>query len=196
MIRKNGPVVWLIFAAISCAPFNASADRVYKWEDEDGVVHYSDRVLDKAASEAKLPPIMRGEVKLGEQKLQSCADHGGIDCQAGPDKDGSVICYDGFTGAATRYRFNCNSPKLTVADISELRSDGSFAVVVRNSKSVAAKKPAVSFLRENGKEVPLKGPEEIEPFGVAEFTLLNQDAGGLKAKPNAVQLKVTCGNCP
>ena len=173
-----------------------NSGQVYKWQDEHGAVHYSTKPTSGAAQRADLPPIMRGEMKLGQQKLVSCAEHGGINCQAGADTDGSVICYDGFTGATNRFRFSCASPKLSIADISDLRADGTFAVTIRNAKSVAAAKPRVMFVRADGTEVALKGPEQVEAFGVGEFSLDNKEAGELSVKPNAGQLKVECANCP
>jgi len=35
----------------------------------------------------------------------ACGEHGGVDCSAGPDIDGSVICMDGYRGSSIKY--NC-----------------------------------------------------------------------------------------
>jgi len=193
---KNASLLLCLVALHIAVPHALAEKKVYKWQDGSGVVHYSDRPLTKAAQPAELPPIMRAEVKLPKQKLESCSDHGGIDCQAGPDGDGSVICVDGFSGAGARFRFSCNSPKLSVADVSDARADGTYVVTVRNSKSVVATKPAVSFLTESGKAIALSGPEQIAAYGVAEFILSSSGAGGLNGKPNAVQFRASCANCP
>lgn len=34
----------------------------------------------------------------------ACSGHGGVNCAAGPDSDGSVICNDGWRDSSVRYR--------------------------------------------------------------------------------------------
>ncbi len=34
----------------------------------------------------------------------ACSGHGGVDCAAGPDSDGSVICMDGWKGSSVAYQ--------------------------------------------------------------------------------------------
>lgn len=33
----------------------------------------------------------------------ACSGHGGVSCSAGPDRDGSVICVDGWTNSSVSY---------------------------------------------------------------------------------------------
>jgi hypothetical protein len=162
----------------------AWAQGVYKWQDENGVVHYTSKAGKAGAKAADLPPITRGEMKLG------------VDCAAGADVDGSVICGDGFKDATARYRFHCNSPKLLVADVSNRTAEGDFKVVLRNAKAVAAVKVALFFERPDKREVPLDGPGEVKPFGAAEFTLAKADTEGLANKPLPTQFRIVCSNCP
>lgn len=171
------------------------AQGIYKWKDQDGVVHYSSEPVEDA-KKAKLPEINRGEVKLVEKKLISCSDHGGINCQAGADSDGSVICYDGFTEASPRYRFSCLSPKLSITQVSDLDENGNFSVIVRNSKSVAANKPAVFYKPGNGEEFKLSGPDTIDAFSISEFTFEPKDTDIPTQKADLGQLDLTCANCP
>lgn len=173
-----------------------AADKVFKWQDSQGVIHYSNRPGDKDARPAELPPIMRGEVKLASPKLLTCDAHGGVSCRAGNDTDGSVICNDGFRNSSQRFRFTCAAPKLDIADISDVTPEGGFSVFIRNSKSVAANKPAVAFSRPDGTKVVLNGPAEVEPFGSAEFVYQASDGVQLKDKPTFAQLNVVCENCP
>jgi hypothetical protein len=176
---------------------SAHASPVYKATGKDGKVTYSSKPPTKNAKPAELPEIMRGEVKLVEQKLVSCDKHGGPNCQAGPDADGSVICLDGFKNASARFRFTCNSPKLEISDVSEVAADGSFTVFVRNTKSVAAQKPVIMYHSLNGKEHKIPGPEVVEGFGVAEFQFHTKEK--LKVamnKPTLAELDITCANCP
>jgi len=34
----------------------------------------------------------------------ACGSHGGVDCPAGPDSDGSVICNDGYRDSSIKYQ--------------------------------------------------------------------------------------------
>lgn len=36
----------------------------------------------------------------------ACSGHDGVNCSAGPDGDGSVICSDGWTGSSVTYHCN------------------------------------------------------------------------------------------
>ena len=173
------------------------AERVFKWTDEKGAVHYSNKPGGSPkAKVAKLPEITRGDYKVVPPKIPSCQDHGGIDCQAGPDSDGSVICQDGFTEALTRFAFNCKSPKLGVADVTEISEDGSFSVFVRNSKSVASHSTALFLKLPDGDEVKLDGPDEVEPYGIAEYLFKPKDDKLVTQKPTIADLQIACANCP
>ena len=172
------------------------ASPVYKSEKTGGVPFYSSRPDSSDAKPAELPPIMRGEVKLVKGELVTCSNHGGINCQSGPDKDGSVICYYGFTGAAARYRFSCNSPRLEIAEVTDPDEKGSFIVSVRNTTSVAAAQPAVLYRPEIGPQVKLHGPDQIEAFGLGEFTFVPAGPEKPFKKADLSVLDITCANCP
>ncbi|MCB0332329.1 MAG: DUF4124 domain-containing protein [Bdellovibrionales bacterium] len=168
---------------------------VYKWQDENGVVHFTTEKPFQEAKPVELPKLMRGEVKLVKRNLISCSNHGGTDCEAGPDTDGSVICRDGFRKAHTRYRLSCHSPKLSITHVSDLTSGGSFSVIVRNEKSVKASNPAVLYRPGDGKEFQLNGPDSIEPFGLAEFFFEPKDVDAPFIKATLADLDVKCANC-
>lgn len=169
---------------------------VYKADSPKGVPLYSSKPSSSEAKPAELPPIMRGEVKLVKGELVTCSNHGGINCQSGPDKDGSVICYDGFTGAAARFRFSCHSPKLELADVTDLDEKGAFKVSVRNTTSVVAAKPAVLYKPEIGPQVKLNGPDQIDAFGLAEFSFSPVGPEKPFKKADLSVLEITCANCP
>ena len=174
----------------------ATASPVYKWQDKDGVTHYSSKPTAQDAQPAKLPEITRAEVKISTEGLQTCNKHGGVNCQLGPDSDGSVVCYDGFKGAVTRYRFNCNSPKLKISDVAERDENGGFTVYVRNSASVAASQAAVLYKpSENSREIKLAGPIEIEPFGLGEYKYTPGAGDAGMPKPSLSELNIECANC-
>lgn len=174
----------------------ASASPVYKWVDRQGITHYSSTPKERDAKIAELPPIMRGELKLPKMNLASCGEHGGVNCQAGTDADGSVICYDGFRDSSQRFLFTCNAPKLEISDISEITDDGAFTVFLRNSRSVEAKNPTVVVKTPSGNPLKLKGPSKIDPFGVAEFLFGPDPSKTFSLKPSVGEVEVSCTNCP
>ena len=187
----------ITIVAVACflGASRAEADNVYRWLDKDGMAHYSSRPPTKDAKPADLPPLLREGAKLVKEVLLSCDKHGGIKCQAGADKDGSIICYDGFADASARYRFTCNSPKLQISEISELAPDGQFTVTVRNIKSVEAQKPNVVLNLPDGEKVTLDGPTRIEPFGNGDFVYKPSSKTILSAKAKIEQIQVNCFNC-
>ena len=179
------------------AGHQAIAAPVYKYTDKNGRTYYSSAPRSPEDKPAELPDITRGDFAAKvTPKGESCESHGGISCQAGPDKDGSVICADGFIGSPARFRFNCSAAKLEISDVSEVDTDGNAKVFLRNNSSVAASNVAV-FRRQDGKDsVKIDGPKEIEPYGIAEFA-----ATGVIPKPgspplSAADFEVKCTNCP
>jgi Domain of unknown function (DUF4124) len=191
-------MVTAVAAALLLATPPAAKCQVYKTVDKDGNVQYTSKPPKKGAKPAELPKIMRAEVRLTEKRLETCDKHGGVNCQAGADKDGSVICYDGFTEASARFRFTCSTAKLEISDVSEVTESGGFTVFVRNSKSVKASESALIYKPQGAPEVKLNGPTEVEPFGIAEFTYEppkgKQESLAL-SKPGLAELDVVCANC-
>ena len=196
MTTKTTPSILLLLAVImSVSALSAQADNVYRWIDKDGMAHYSSKPPTKDAKPADLPPLLREGAKPVKAALVSCDKHGGINCQAGADNDGSVICYDGFAEASARFRFTCNSPKLQISEISELAPDGHFTVTVRNTKSVQADKPVVALSLPDGEKVSLAGPSKIEPYGNGDFVYKPSSKIVLSAKAKIEQIEVNCFNC-
>ncbi len=169
------------------------AENLYKWQDEQGITHYSDRAIGPDAKIADPPKINRGETKLPNLPA-SCDRHGGIDCTKGADIDGSVICTDDFKDALARFNFRCLMSKLEVLEVAQV-SDHNIKVVIRNLSSVAALQPKIQVKLGNGIKLPqLSGPQKIDPYEVTEFL------GELEA-PNTQKLKpadiiISCLNCP
>ena len=192
-----------LFVAAASYALPLSAENVYRWTAPDGTVHYSTTPPNKDAKPAELPKIMKFEMKMPEMKFSSCEGHGGVNCQAGADSDGSVVCYDGFKNSSAPYRFACASPKLAVADISPVDENGSFTVFVRNSKGVAAQKVRVAMKTKTGREIALEGPDTVDPSGTSEYhykpaagSTPAQEALLLSGKPEAGQISISCANCP
>ena len=183
-------IILIVFLLIT----TAQADNVYKWVDDQGVTHFSSKPPTKGAKPAKLKEISRGDVAIPAKLLKSCKQHGGIDCAAGADKDGSVVCYDGFKDAAARFTMSCSAPKLVISDVSEIQNDGTFSVFIRNARSVSAEGMEVYFKLDK-KEFKLTGPVEIDAFGVAEYMWKDDPGTPLLDKPKTNQIRVSCLNC-
>lgn len=192
---KLSPLAFSLVGALILASAPVHAENIYKWVDPNGGVHFSSKKPFEGATPASLPEITRGDFQSAMKKGFTCDKHGGIACQSGADKDGSVICVDGFKDASARFTFQCSSPKLIVSDISELSPNGEFKVFVRNSRSVNAKAPKVEFHLPDDKVVALKGPTEIEAYGMGEFTYASQPDIKLTSKPKEAQLILNCANC-
>ena len=173
----------------------AESGKVYQYTDQDGKVHFTSKPPYQGAKPAKLPELTRGVPNTTTKLLATCFKHGGINCQAGADTDGSVICFDGFTEASARFRFQCSTAKLEIAKIGELQPGGALTVSVRNRLSMAAKNPELVVVTKEGKEINLKGPDQIDPFGVGEFSLEPNELGVLKKKPLKQELRLSCLNC-
>jgi hypothetical protein len=172
------------------------ADPIYRWESPDGSINYSSEPPGKNAKPAELPHITRGRLGLKPKATETCDERGGVNCQSGADLDGSVICNDGYKEVKTPHRFYCNSPKLSVNDISDIKSNGQFSIFVRNSKSVSALKPEIILRVDNLLSgIILRGPERIEPFEVGEFIYDPKEHGEVSKKPTPNQVTLSCSNC-
>jgi hypothetical protein len=107
-----------------------------------------------------------------------------------------VICSDGFRDASARFNFTCKASRLEIADISEIAGDGSMKVIVRNLKGVEASGAHLRMLTDAGDEIMLKGPSNIEGYGVGEYHYEVPPNPPLRSKPGKSQLTIECLNCP
>lgn len=188
------------FILFAFPPLSYGQTKIYKWTDKDGIVHYSSKKPEgiESAKPAKLPKITKADIKVPLIAGTSCKHHGGIDCEAGADKDGSIICRDGFRDSLARFQFMCSSPKLILDNISKLDGKGSFSVTVRNKRGIKAEGVNVYYVYKDNK-ILLKGPKEISSFGAAQFNFMPESAKNpylnLKRKPDKGDIKITCLNC-
>ena len=139
---------------------------------------------------------MKGEAVIPEDLLLTCDDHGGIDCEAGEDEDGSVLCRDGFEDAAARFIFTCKSAKLELASISELDIEsGDYTILIRNKQGVRAKKVKVVYQLAEDNEVTVGGPANISAFRVGEYKISGMYFITEGKDPDSSKVKVSCENC-
>lgn len=199
---------------------SASAQEIYQWQDSSGRTHYSNSPTHSSAERKKLPQVSRENIdeKIRQLKLKTppnCGAHGGIDCQAGADKDGSVICTDGFKDALLPFRFSCLEAKLQaqfalqVVDKSMVlhaskeakqllpEAVQAFVLSVRNISDTAALNVSVTFLVNGKRPLIAKGPDKVEAFANADYILpltdLSLAPGISEIARTTFQLK--CANC-
>ncbi len=182
-------------------PKNSTSAKIYKWTDQNGKVHFSTTPSSKKAKTAPLPEIKKEnyEKKIGKIKSntpKNCSTHNGIDCEAGPDSDGSVICNDGYRNAVLPFRFKCLEAKLKVASLEVEQKQ--INLTLRNNSPVAAKAVRISisnnkFRRKQRKGLfQAEGPREVEPWSVAEYTM---PLPPLPDFGNGISYRIRCENC-
>ena len=160
-------------------------DPVYRSADEKGVPVYSSKQKDPSAKPATLPPIVKAPIAGIKPVRLTCVDHGGINCQLGPDVDGSVVCYDNFRDSLQRFANSCTAARLDILEESYRYGLNDFSLVVRNTSAVAAKGVRIEVNR----GAVFRGPDKLEPYGSAEFSLSSVPA-------KSANFLASCANCP
>jgi hypothetical protein len=179
-------VLLLLFVVINSLTTAACfSEPVYKSTDNRGVPSYSSKPQTKGAEPAKLPNIAKARFSEAKPDKLTCVGHGGIDCQAGADSDGSVICYDKFKDGIQRFAVSCSAAKLSIIPESSKVIAGKFALVLRNNSAVAAKGIKISAVN----NTVLDGPLELEPYGSAEYS-------SAQPIPRDAKIRIACDNCP
>lgn len=140
-----------------------------------------------------------------------------MDCNAGPDADGSVLCLDGFRDAVLPYRFRCleanvKSEMLLFYEGTEqgvrhstanARSNSrrklrEIRVIVRNNSAIEAFGLSVEL------EIParvklvkkLAGAEKVEPYGLADYSMVFDESSQLTVyQVSGLKHRVSCENC-
>jgi hypothetical protein len=193
-----------VFALISfCTLSAAIGDPVYKKIDPvTGQTTYSSgsSPAKKGATPAQLPEIMKGDFQAPAQKkkgLRGCLDHGGFNCKGGPDKDGSVVCANGFRDADLLYRYTCPHPKLEVIEVIQKAGAPGATLVIRNVRQITAHGLSVRLRSGSNPPLKMKGPETLEEgaLGVFEVFIPKGVLPGGAQTLTRNQLLITCGNC-
>jgi len=219
-------ITYVLLAIFLMSP-QVLADQVFKWTDAQGKTYYSTQPRNPNDSPTKLPYVQKENIDKRIQKIKldtppNCLNHGNEDCSKGPDTDGSVICSDGYRDAVLPFRFYCLETKLRaemflLADKAKKRISFSksaipkdptklhgIEIAVRNTTSVAAQKVIVEFhIPEPNtagmriQELRASGPEKIEPYGLASYTLVfNHSAYRLRQRElRQGRYKISCHNC-
>ncbi len=200
----------------------AADDKIYSWTDGSGKRHFSTSPSNTKAKATSLPRLEKEDLDGRIDKIKSetpinCGQHGGVDCDAGADSDGSVICLDGFRSAVLPFRFSClearvKSEMLLFYDEAEVgvrhsvstaransrRKLREIRINVRNDSAVAA------FGLEVSLEVPgrqkmirkLDGPAKVEPYGLADYTMsFGTELPVTVYQVSGLKHRVRCENC-
>jgi hypothetical protein len=173
------------FLLTSCT---SHADPISTWVDEDGVRHFSSTENTDKAEAAELPDIKKYDSDsrieaLKDVAKRTCLNRGGVDCEAGPTEQGTVICADGFKGSSEKYDGSCTEIRLiSTLDVPEQRiPDKRFLrvpvkVSVRNESRIEATNIRVkvslpeTLTSDDRYELLLEGPDTIPPFEIANYT--------------------------
>ncbi len=199
------------------------AEDVYKWVDKDGTVHYGTEDSHPKAKKTELPTLMRENIDSRIESIKmltpkNCQKHGGIDCSRGADADGSVFCLDGFSEALLPFRFACvevrletlpptifqiespeNRQVLGEINVNQFSSLSSYRIQtsVRNLSGNEAMDVRVRFFVPSFGEFDAIGPEVLEPYGLADYTLslknLSEELEARHLRKGSVRVK--CKNC-
>ncbi len=152
------------------------------------------------------------------QKINTCEDHGGVDCAAGPTKYEMAKCSDGWQGADVPFYIACSNVILKIVETSIVLQSGEIitlkkrqnifdavkkyhAVIIqwttRNTSPTVAKDVKIEMEVSRIEKLRLEGAAEIAAYGVENYTL-SVDDFFRNPKPryfNSALLKVNCKNC-
>jgi hypothetical protein len=188
------PVVTLYIAA------PATAAPIYTSKGKDGTITYSSKAPQKGGGEPhELPEIMKGKFASPAPVgvAEGCNSRGGVHCELGADRDGSVICKDGFRDAPDLFRFVCPHPKLEVLSVQQENDAPTALLVIKNTREVSALAPSVRLRSKTSAPIPLSGPQTLEggALGVYELVVPKGVLPGGSKKVLKNHLWITCGNC-
>lgn len=223
MQKKSLIIAYFALCFSALLPTACFGDEVYTWTDEEGRTHFSTEPGAAQAKKADLPQLDKEDIDerikaIKERTPESCEQHGGEDCSRGPDIDGSVICLDGYRDAVLPYRFHCletrlesrvniffegseEPEQLTNENLRTLsrRAVSEIRITVRNTTAVPARK--VLVIAKVGdftvRDLPTVGPEEVEPFGLADYTVaLASESRPLNVNElRSLRVRIRCENC-
>lgn len=163
-------------------------------------MHFSTKPV-KGKEPAKLPEVDKVNIdqqikRIKAQTPKNCASHGGIDCEAGKDGDGSVICMDGFKGSVLSFSKKCGQARLQVDSAKFTENYEYIELFIRNLSPVEAEGiQAYGRVRAQPKKKAF-GPTKVEAYSVGEYKI----PLGVRIKDIAPPFRVysytlKCENC-
>ena len=182
--------------------FSFAEESVYKWTDKNGKVHFSTTKPKKNnAAPANLPQIKKVDMdqqikRIKETTPRNCSARGGVDCESGPDKDGSVICLDGFKDSVLPFESKCGQAKLQV-DSAKFSEDFSYLeVIIRNLSPVSAEGIQVLGRLKAKPRRRGVGPLKVEAYSVGEYKIpLETSVQRIAPSLRVYSYKIRCDNC-
>ncbi len=202
--------IFLIIPLILISSSFLIAEDVFKWVDDEGNIHYSNNSQDSQGTKAELPELEKSDFKDRLEELnsisnQTCIKRGGVNCEAGKDGDGSVICLDGYKDSSEEFQALCTEVRLQSSiNLPENRSRKRLTimpltVIVRNNSAIIAEdvRVEVSLLKALNLSVRekliLEGSKNIPAFGISEYTFTGKTFDErILRKGN---ISTSCKNC-
>ena len=212
---------FLYYFLFLSTPLFAEENNIYRHVDETGKVTYSTTELPNSEQATSLPEIQKENIDKKIDGLlsaipENCEKHGGIDCPAQADNDGSVICLDGFRDAELPYRFHCLEANLqifsfTLSDIenkpipfkpikpfvNQAPKAGLLQISIRNNSNVDATRVKVFINKTWREKIFALGPEVIKSYEVQDYSFNIQELKALDRTfaINKGTVKIECVNC-
>lgn len=222
MIRRKIRLV-LLLLCLFIFPINSlgETDKIYRQVDAAGTVTYSTTELPNSEPANTLPEIQKENIDNRIKNFlavvpENCEKHGGIDCQAQADSDGSVICLDGYRDAELPYRFHCLEAFLQIFSFTLSNSEnrpitfnpskpfknqspaaGILQVSIRNNSNVEATGIKVFINKTWREKIHALGPEIVKPYEIQDYSFNVQDLKALERNfaINKGTIKIQCINC-
>ena len=222
MILKKTDLFSLLYSILFLPTLLYAEDnKIFRYVDEEGKVTYSTTALPNSEQAISLPEIQKENIDekiniLLKSVPENCEKHGGIDCSAQADTDGSVICLDSFRDAELPYRFHCLEANLqifsfTLSDTEnkaisfnptkpfsyQAPQAGLLQISIRNNSNVDATGIKVFINKSWREKIFALGPEVIKSYEVQDYSFNIQE---LKALDRAFAInkgtvKIECVNC-
>lgn len=196
------------------------AQSIYVWTDEEGHKHYSTTPDHPGSVPSNLPQIQRENIEKNIQKLKaetppSCDKHGGVDCSAGADSDGSVICRDDYRNAKLPFRFECLEARLKSEFFLKVEGEEKrvkhsqrlgeklqgkviqeIYLSTRNLSGVQAFGIKAEIRIAGRAPYPLQGPETIDAYGQSDYLVPPEALTGTNLRDiEQARYKISCTNC-
>lgn len=147
-----------------------------------------------------LPPIARENIdqKISRIKAETpdnCFKHAGVNCAAGADSDGSVVCNDGYRDAILPFNFSCLEASLQVLGL-EIPTARTIRITVQNKSDAEARQVEIfSTLSWQGEKIRAMGPEKIAPNALEEYEFRGEHWTEAEVGNIRKYLKLLCENC-